>query len=172
MDQLTVVGRRSLAGEVLQALQNLGVVQVDPLEPETDGALRRVKLEGGVREDADRWHELEARTEALLGVFEPYGAGRGAGRSEAAAPLAELEAWLSGVGSSVDALVAERAEARDELDVIEAFLPAFRLAAPTLGRLEASDWIEGVALIAGPRDVADVRAALDESLPGRYELEE
>lgn len=172
MDQLTVVGRRSLAGDVLQALQNLGVVQVDPLDVGADAGLKPVRLEGAVRQDADRWHELEARTEALLGVLEPYGSGRGAGRSEAAAPLPELESWLSGVGSSVDALVAERAEARDELDVIEAFLPAFRLVAPTLGRLEESAYVDGLAVIAGPRDVADVRQALDEALPGRYELAE
>src|SRR5699024_1506911 len=58
------------------------------------------------------------------------------------------------------------------LDVIEAFLPVFRLVAPTLGRLEASDYVEGMAVIAGPRDVAEVRTVLEEALPGRYELAE
>src|SRR5690606_34551983 len=34
MDQVTVVGRRSIAKEVLGALQGLGVVQITPLAPE------------------------------------------------------------------------------------------------------------------------------------------
>ena len=49
MDQITVVGRRSIANELLTSLQSLGVVQVDPLEPSEDLGLERLSLS-----DADR----------------------------------------------------------------------------------------------------------------------
>ena len=170
MDQLTIVGRRSVAKEVLQSLQNLGVVQVDPLDMAGETGLQRVQLEGADRQDADRWRDLLVRSESLLAVFEPYGTGRQAARTDTPAKLSDQESWLSGVGSSVDALVAERADIRDELDLIGTYLPAFRLVAPTLGRIDASDYLDGTAVIAGAREVEDLRAALEESLPGRFEL--
>lgn len=170
MDQLTVVGRRSVAGEVLQALQNLGVVQVDPLDYSGGAGLQRVKLEGEDRAEADRWHELQARSESLLTVLEPHGSGKQPGRAEPFSGSRDMESWLQGVGSSVDALVAERADARDELDLIQTYLPVYRLVAPTLGRLEASSYLEGTAVIATERDLPEVRAALDEALEGRFEL--
>lgn len=170
MDQLTVVGRRSVAGEVLQALQNLGVVQVDPLDYAGGAGLQRVQLEGEDRAESEGWRELQARSEALLEVLEPHGAGRQATRADATMSSSEMESWLHGVGNSVDALVAERADARDELDLIDTFLPVYRLVAPTLGRLEASNYLEGSAVIATARDVADLRIALDEALDGRFEL--
>ena len=47
MDQVTVVGRRSVARDVLAALQALGVVQVVRLTPdEEERALRGMRLEG------------------------------------------------------------------------------------------------------------------------------
>jgi len=170
MDQLTVVGGRSVANEVLQALQNLGVVHVDPLEPESGTVLRRVELEGEALAQANRWRELQSRSAQLLDVLAEYPEGKSATRLDAGTPPAELESWLSGVGSSIDALVAERADARDELDLINSYLPVFRQVAPTLGRLESGEYLDGTAVVASPRDVADVRAALDEALDGRYEL--
>ena len=170
MDQLTVVGRRSVAGEVLQALQNLGVVQVDPLDYEGGAGLQRVKLEGADRVEADRWHELQARSAMLLEVLAPHGPTGQAARAEAPAGLSEMESWVQGVGGSVDALVAERADARDELDLIQTYLPVYRLVAPTLGRLEASSYLEGTAVIATERDVPELKAALDENLTGRFEI--
>lgn len=170
MDQLTVVGRRGVAKEVLQSLQNLGVVQVDPLDFEGGTGLQRVQLKGEDRAEAERWRELLSRSESLLAVLEPHGEGKQAARTEAGVKLAELESWLSGVGSSVDALVAERADARDELDLIGTYLPVYRQVAPTLARLEASDYLEGTAIIASARDAEELRAALDESLAGRFEL--
>lgn len=170
MDQLTVVGRRSVTKDVLQFLQNLGVVQVDPLDLDSETGLQRVQLEGADKQEAERWRDLLVRSEALLAVLEQYGRGKAAARTDSPAKLDEQESWLSGVGSSVDALVAERADALDELDVIGTYLPAFRLVAPTLGRLESSDYLEAAAVMATARDVSEVREALDENLPGRFEL--
>ena len=43
MDQVVVVGRRSRAKEVLTSLQNLGVVQVDTLDPDaSQDAVKRL----------------------------------------------------------------------------------------------------------------------------------
>src|SRR5690625_6121750 len=96
MDQLTVVGGRSVANEVLQALQNLGVVHVDPLEPESGTVLRRVELEGEALAQANRWRELQSRSAQLLDVLAEYPEGKSATRLDAGTPPAELESWLSG----------------------------------------------------------------------------
>lgn len=170
MDQLTVVGRRDSARDVLQALQNLGVVQIDPLDTTEAGPeLKRIRLEGSDRTEGDRWHSLLSRSSQLLEVLEPHVAAAST-RPDAPATLDEAESWLRGVSTSIDALVAERADARDELDVIGVYLPVFREVAPTLARLEQSRYLDGSAVIVPGKDIDDVRTALVAELDGRIEI--
>lgn len=169
MDQLTVVGRKDLTRDVLQALQNLGVVHVDPLELPTEGGLERMRLAGGEKVEEERWNAVRSRSTALLQILAPYGAQPPA-RDDVPGTLHDAESWLRSAGASVDALVAERADARDELDLIQSYLPAFRVAAPTLSRLEESEFLEGNAVIVSSREADGVREALKGELEGRAEF--
>jgi V/A-type H+-transporting ATPase subunit I len=166
MDQLTVVGRRSIARDLLQSLQSLGVVQVDPLEPEKGLELVRYSLEGDQRDERERWSSIAGRTESLISGLGAHGV-TASPRSEAPVSLADIEAFVAEAGPRVDALVAERSRLRDDLDVIGTYLPLFRALAPTLAQLEDRRYLTGRAFLVGG-DVADeVRVDLTEALEGR-----
>src|SRR5690606_1776062 len=126
MDQVTVVGRRRLVKDVLAALQNLGVVQVETLEPaESDGTVKRLRLEGEELATKETWDRILARTTALLDVL---GMSRATanGRQVNNESAAELEARLTEVADQVDRLVAERSELRDEYELTRTYLPLLR----------------------------------------------
>ncbi|HEX7003268.1 MAG TPA: V-type ATPase 116kDa subunit family protein [Trueperaceae bacterium] len=165
MDQLTVVGRRSIARELLQSLQSLGVVQVDPLEPEEGLSLVRYTLEGDDRQNRERWSKIVGRTDTLLSGLgardeEP------APRSEAPSEVGEIERYLADLGPQVDNVVAERSRLRDELDLIRTYLPLFRTLAPTLAQLEGSRYLSGYAFLVAADAVAEVRSEVEDALGG------
>lgn len=169
MDQLTVVGRRGQAREVLQSLQSLGAVQIDRLQPEEGAALVRNRLEGVERDEADRWSALVTRIGHLRDTL---GAGEAvpAARSELPHGLDDIEAYVGDVASQVDAVIAERGAARDERDTIHTYLPTFRLLAPTLAQLEDSRYLTGVPFLVPADDLPGVEANLTEALEGRLLL--
>lgn len=169
MDQLTVVGRRGSAHDVLASLQNLGVVQIDPFQPDEEAGLNRIVLEGNDKHDEELWSAAVARSESLLQVL-PVASDAKSGRNDAPGALADIEAYLESLGSSVDTLVAERSEAQDELDLIAVYLPAFRTLAPTLDRLEKSRYLTGTPVLVPNEDLAELRAGILESLDGRAEF--
>ncbi len=144
MDQITVVGRRTVAQELLVSLQSLGVVQVDPLEPGADSPLRPYTLSPADRAHKEGWDAAVARAASLLDALEVRDI-KPAGRSEIPSSPDELAAQLQVVGKQVDGLVAERGELRDELEVANTYLPVFRELAPTLARLEGSRYLAGAA---------------------------
>lgn len=169
MDRLTVVGRKSAAREVLQSLQSLGVVQIDPLEPEEGAELVRNRLQGAEREEADRWANARSRLAYLRETLDAEGVAPAA-RSEVPTDLAEIEAYLDDVGAQVDQVVAERAQARDERGTVDEYLPVFRLLAPTLAQLEQSRYLAGVPFLAGADDLPEIEATLAEGLEDRLLL--
>ena len=166
MNQVTVVGRKGVARELLQSLQSLGVVQVDPLPPEEGLSLVRLELEGAERDEAGRWNAVVGRVEALqrtLGVEDAPAAAR----SDAPSGLAGVEDYVGDLATQVDQLVAERSDARDEHEVVQTYLPVFRMLAPTLGQLKDSRYLHGLAFILGQDAADDVRSELEEALEGR-----
>ena len=166
MNQLTVVGRKGVARELLQSLQSLGVVQVDPLPPEEGLALVRLELEGVERDEADRWQSAVGRVEALqrtLGVEDAPAAPR----SDAPAGLSAVEDYVGDLGTQVDQIVAERSDARDEQEVVQTYLPVFRMLAPTLGQLKGSRYLHGSAFIIAQDGLDEVSAKVEEALDGR-----
>ncbi len=169
MDQLTVVGRRDIAREVMQSLQSLGVVHVDPLDYTAEPGLARVRLEGEDLREESRWQALHGRSSALLEVLTPHLPATPA-RAEAPASLDEAESWLRGAAAGIDALVAERGDAVEELQVISDNLPVFRLVAPLLARLEESRYLTGTAVLIGSSDSEGIRTKLTEALDGRVEF--
>ena len=63
MDRLLIVGRKSVAKDLLVSLQSLGVVQVVPLEGEE---LSRFELKEGDAKARDNWDGVVARSEGLI----------------------------------------------------------------------------------------------------------
>lgn len=170
MDQLTVVGRRGSVQEVLQSLQNLGVVQIDPFT-ETDNGLERIELEGADKQAEERWAAAVARSETLLQALPEDPASRTV-RGDVPVSLAEIESYLQSIGSSIDVLIAERGEAQDELDLIDLYLPAFRTLAPTLARLDKSHYLTGTPVLVPTDDLAAFKSDILEALEGRAEFAE
>ena len=165
MDQLTVVSRRSIARELLQSLQSLGVVQVDPLEPEEGLSLVKFSLEGTDRDERERWSSLVGRSETLLSGLSAQDV-EAAPRSDTGTSIDEIEALLAEVGPQVDKVVAERARLRDDLDLIRTYLPLFRTLAPTLAQLDSSRYLTGSAFLVGGDAADDVRAELERAMDG------
>lgn len=169
MDQLTVVGRRGIAGELLQALQSLGVMQIDPLEPEEGLSLVKLNLNPEQKQEAERWSATFSRTEGLIRNLAAGGVAAAA-RSEIPTELDGIEAYLSDVAERVDQLVAERADASDELEVIQTYLPVFRQVAPALAQLQGSRYLAGTAFLMAPEDLDGVRVALTDAMADRFLL--
>lgn len=159
MDQVTVVGRRSVAKDVLATLQSLGVVQVSRLAPEAEEeALQAMRLRGADLAEREAWERVLARTTSLLDVLGL--AAEEAARSPAPVSAAAAEAEVREAGEQVDRLVAERAELRDELELIETYLPLMRDLAPMLAQVESSRYLEGVAFLADESDLPELEQRL------------
>ncbi len=159
MDQVTVVGRRSVAKDVLTALQGLGVMQVVRLAPDEEcEALRGLKLRGAEQNEREAWERVLSRTTALLDVL-GLGADQVA-RGPAVVDARTAEADVKEAGDQIDRLVAERGELRDELELIHTYLPLMRDLAPMLAQVESSRYLEGVPFLAAESDLDELRASL------------
>lgn len=169
MDQVVVVGRRSRAKEVLTSLQNLGVVQVDAIDPGgVDDPLRRVRLEGADLAAKEGWDRLVAKSTALiseLGIDV-----EAQQRVEVGADPAAIERDLRQVGEQVDRLVAERGELTDELDLIGTYLPLLRELAPLQGPLDDAKYLRSVAFLIEDGGLEKVAPKVKEALGGGVEF--
>jgi V/A-type H+-transporting ATPase subunit I len=179
MDQLLVVGRKSIAKELLSSLQQLGVVQLVPAHSEQLGEqLGQFQLGDLDRQAREAWEAAVARSEGLVtsleleGALPPRAAGpQAAGKERVPSTLGEIQDYLAEVGAQADRLIAERGEIADELDVIETYLPQFRELAPLLAPLEGSRYLSSAAFLVPSGDTLErVQAALSEALPERHEL--
>src|SRR5690606_30756861 len=159
MDQVTVVGRRSVAKDVLPTLQSLGVVQVSRLAPESEEeALQPMRLRGADLASREAWERVVSRSTSLLG--ELIAAADDAVRCPPLVCACAAEAEVREAGEQVGRLVAERAELRDELELIETYLPLMRDLAPMLAQVESSRYLEGVAFLADESDLPELEQRL------------
>lgn len=169
MDQVLVVGRRSGAKDVLTALQNLGVMQIDDLgSEEADDALRPLQLTGNDLVAKETWDRLVARSTTLLDML-----GLRADRQprvEVGADPAVLESELAGLTEQVERLVAERGELRDELELSQTYLPLLRNLAPLQGPLDDARYLAGVAFLVSDDDLAKLEPKLAEEFGSAYAL--
>lgn len=163
MDQLLIVGRKRGAQDVLTALQSLGVMQIDPLEPAEGLALARLKLAGADKQAKEDWNAAVAKSEALLDALVAEDV-TPAPKSEVPTQLADIKSYLGDVDAQVDELLAERVEGRDELELISTYLPVFRELAPSLAQLESSHYLYGSAFVVPADRFAAVETDLNEAL--------
>jgi V/A-type H+-transporting ATPase subunit I len=169
MDALLVVGRRRIAHELLSSLQSLGVVQVEPVDAAEGMPLLRLKLQQTDKRAKEGWDALVAKSEALIDAISAQGMTPGT-RDELPTDLEGLESYLGDINVQVEQLIAERAEIRDELDIVGSYLPFFRELAPSLAQFERSRYLHGSAFALAPEALERTRAALEEALDGRIVL--
>lgn len=170
MDQLLVVGRKSITKELLASLQQLGVVQLVPAHGEQ---LSRFELSDADRHAQEAWDATVARSDLLITSLGLEGSvpPQAVSRERLPTSLADIQDYLSEVGSQADRLIAERGELADEQDLIGAYLPQFRELAPMLAPLEGSRYLGSAAFLVPGGDLLErVRAALQEALQDRFEL--
>jgi V/A-type H+/Na+-transporting ATPase subunit I len=171
MDQVLVVGRKHAARDVLVSLQSLGVVQVDAFEPtEGDGLGRFALGDADLRRKAT-WDRIIARSGTLLQLLEVPEHAPATGKGDLPADADGIAERVDAIGDQVDALLAERARSREELDTVETYLPLFRDLAPTLAQLEGSRYLHGSVALTTPDARPRVEAALRDALEGRIAFE-
>ena len=163
MDQLTVVGKRAVAQDLVVALQNLGVVQVDPIEPGEALELDRFTLSDEDAASKEDWDALVSKSEALLNTLDAEA--RNVSRADAPDNPAEMMKQLEQIAKESDALLSERSELRDDLDVVGTYLPLMQDLAPTLAQFDESRFLYASAFVVpaenAEADLAQVSEALD-----------
>jgi len=167
MDHLTLVGPKSSAKELLAAVQNLGVLHVDPLEREELGQFELDDVDTNLK---DRWDSLANRSTSLLDMLNVDGLAVKSAKLSSN-DIDSLEAELAGIAEQVEGQVATRAEINDELDVIKTYLRPFRDLAPNLGRFDNSRYLQGSAFsVATDEAYAELEAAIAEEMPEKVIL--
>lgn len=156
MHKITVVGRRSLAEKLMQSLQGLGVVHINPTKyafgEDTPEAVQALQLDEQQQALAERWQTVHNRAQGLQQTLEIDDV------DAVCLPAKDIDsvsAQLEQIASVVDAQVATRQQLEAERDIIRTYLRPFREIAPSLARFDRSRYLTGVAFT-----VADL-AALD-----------
>lgn len=168
MEQLTLVGRKRIAQDLLASLQSLGVVQIDPLEPSSE-TLSKFVLKEGERKQKEGWDAAVSKSQNLIDALGVQ-AVTPSSRADIPANAEEVTSQLAGIASQVDKLVAERADYRDELDVIQTYLPVFRDVTPASAQLDSSRYLQSVSFLV-PADRAEaVEGTIRETLQDRVDV--
>jgi V/A-type H+-transporting ATPase subunit I len=170
MDQLTLVGRRAVARDVLVALQALGVVQVDTLDPaaaetaaEAEG-LERFALPAEEQRARERWASVVSRSTLVLESLRvaddvPASAKVEDGDADAVSERVDVVANL------VDALLRERVDAQEEWATVKQALPLWRNLAPSLAGFDGGRYLTAVPTLVAASAVegidADLRATFE-----------
>ena len=169
MDQLILVGRKPIANDVLVSLQSLGAVHVDRLEPTEEG-LEPFSPSPEQQRRKQLWDHVVARSGTLLELLKVDPDAPGTGKGELPSDADAVAERVDVVGDQVDALLVERSEASEELEIVRQYLPLIRDLAPTLAQLEDSRWLSGAASVIAATALERLRVELDAALAGRYAL--
>lgn len=131
MSEVLILGRKRDTLEVVRALQDVGIVQLDPIEP---NELPKAVLVGA---DAERKAQLErqlARAESALAAIGATDAMPGPSKLRGA----DMAAMLEDVGHRADVLSKERNDLASELSAIGSFGSLARVLADLSGSLGKS----------------------------------
>jgi V/A-type H+-transporting ATPase subunit I len=153
MSEVYILGRKRDSLEVVRALQDVGIVQLDPIEP---GDLPKAVLTGA---DAERKANLErmlARTESALAAMDAVNAEPDGSRVRGT----DTEAFLEDVGHRADVLSKERTDLAAELGAIGTFGSLAR----ALGELSSNLGRSGRVVTLGFSFADDDRARLEGAL--------
>ncbi len=157
MSEILILGRKRDNLEVIRALQDAAVVQIDPLE---DSEIPKGVLLGA---DAERKSQLErmlARTESALAAM---------GATDALPDPAklrgiELEPLLEEVGKRSDVLALEKSELSQELGAIGSFQSIARVLGELASGLGKSGRVAAIGFtVSDNKDLEKLKAALSEA---------
>jgi V/A-type H+/Na+-transporting ATPase subunit I len=168
MEQLTLVGRKRIAQDLLVSLQSLGVVQIDPLEPSSEN-LSKFVLKDNERKQKEGWDAAVSKSQALIDAL-GVGAVTPSSRADIPANSDEVNNQLAGIANQVDKLIAERADYRDELDVIQTYLPVFRDVTPASAQLDSSRYLQSVSFLVPADRAESVERSIRETLQDRVDV--
>ncbi len=167
MEKLILAAPRSKARELLQALQQVGVVHLETLGPEEiPERLAPYQLAPAEREELRRWEGVAAGAEhtlALLGLepepHRPFPEG-----------LEAAEKALHPLQHQAETLTRERQALEEELALAQAYLePMERLAGLAQG-LDQSPYFRVFPFLATPKELPLVEEALRKALEDRFIL--
>ncbi|HWG85111.1 MAG TPA: V-type ATPase 116kDa subunit family protein, partial [Deinococcales bacterium] len=164
MAQVLIVGRKRDSLEVVRALQDVGVVQIDPLD---SAELERSALAGA---DAERRAVLERQLARVESILAALGNPQVAPAPTRLKSISDLGSYLEEVGHRADVLVRERAELESELATTGTYRQVARAAAELAGNLDRSERVAVLAFTADAEDLTALRAALDANLGAPYEI--
>ena len=172
MSRLTVVGPRRLRREVVEGVQDLGVLHVDYARPGDESIAPR-ELDAEDQATRTAVEALRTRAEgilALLPVIEvpPVDTTAYAGMSADA-----LRDRLAPVERSAQALTKRLLDAEEEQELLRAYGRALEVLTPLLALLENGRVVEATGFVTDantPAALATLRAELDKVTGGRIEM--
>ncbi|MEZ4607114.1 MAG: V-type ATPase 116kDa subunit family protein [Deinococcales bacterium] len=166
MDQLTLVGPKTLAKDLLVSLQNLGVVHVDPVAEE---GLAGFSLDNHELSQKEAWEKVSSKAQSLLDVLGIDALSPAAKLNST--ELGALEKELTPLAQAVESKVAERADIRDELEVISSYLKSLREVAPSLARFDDSRYLSATAFMVPSEEIFEnLKTQIAEELPDKVVL--
>lgn len=169
MDQITVIGRKNKAQELLTNLQSLGVVHIDPLET-TEDNLGQFQLAGEDKKNKEALDKLISRSKTILDAMDYHLEGKRQNTQKL--DINQLDEYLEAVGSQVDGLVAERSENSDELELAQMYLPNLRELTPLLAQFEDSKYLSALAFYVSNDKLEAAKAELVEQLANNITMAE
>ncbi|MDV6374369.1 V-type ATP synthase subunit I [Deinococcus arenicola] len=163
MQQVVIATRSRGSDAVITALQDAGVLHLKPI---TGGPLSTGSLTDGDAQSRREDERLLARADSTIAELGSY--------RPAPAPLPDASQWdkvVEDAAQPVSVLARNRQELQADADVERSYGDAVRTLARMAGSLDRSQRLSLLPFLLQPSDdVAELNAALRESLPERYEL--
>jgi V/A-type H+/Na+-transporting ATPase subunit I len=162
MSEILILGRKRDNLEVIRALQDAAVVQIDPLE---DGEVPRAMLEGAEASRKANLERLLARAESALAAM---------GATDAKPDYKKLtgnsEALIDEIGARTDVLSGERSELAQELSAIGSFSSLARVLGELSSGLGKSGRVAAIGFSVADSKEKDKLEALLREAGISYEL--
>ncbi|MBB6017228.1 V-type ATP synthase subunit I [Deinococcus radiopugnans] len=163
MQQVVIATRSRSSDAVITALQDAGVLHLKPI---TGGPLNTGSLTEGDAQSRREDERLLARADSTIAELGSY--------RPAPTPLPDSGQWaaiVEGAAQPVSVLARNRQELQADADVERAYGDAVRALARMAGPLDRSRRLSLLPFLLQPSDdVAELDAALRETLPERYAL--
>ncbi|MGC8904136.1 V-type ATP synthase subunit I [Thermus sp.] len=163
MEKLVLAGPKGRARELLQSLQQAGVVHLETLRAE---ALSGYRLSPEEREEERRWEAVAAGAEHTLALL-----GR---EAEPARPfpgsLEEAEKALAPIQAHAEGLTRQKQELEEELALAEAYLEPLEKLAGMAHGLDQSPFFRVLPFLLSEKELPLVEEGLRKSLEDRFLL--
>lgn len=172
MNRMTVVGPRRLERAVVEAVQNLGVVHVDPVRPSGQAIAPR-ELEAEDQAARAALDAVRTRAEGILALLPVVETSPLDTAPYAAQSVEALRDRLAPVEAAAQDLTRRLLEAEEEHELLRAYGRALEVLTPLLALLESSKAVEAIGFVIEAKTLdalQPLRAELEKVVGGRVEL--